>query len=81
MFRFFNPIEAMTLSIRMALAMAEAQRTMAVQMLAVAGALSGMARPAPDTPPAEPEAPVQMAAERARRAGGARRKAGGGSTV
>lgn len=75
MFRFFNPIEAMTLSIRMALAMAEAQRTLAVQMIAVAGALSGAARSAPET--ASPP-PVQMSAERARRAGAARRKAGGG---
>lgn len=74
MFRFFNPIEAMTLSIRMALAMAEAQRTLAVQMVAVAGALSGMARPQPSS---EAQPPVEIARERAARAGGARRKAGG----
>lgn len=76
MFRLFNPIEAMTLSIRMALAVAEAQRTLAVQMLAVAGALSGMARP---QPPTEAPPPVAIAAERAARAGSARRKSGGGT--
>lgn len=77
MFRFVSPIEMMALSFRMALAMADAQRMMAVQMLAMAGALRPVADPAP--PAAEVPAdtpPVQIAAERARRAGSPRRKGG-----
>lgn len=79
MFHFFNPIEVMALSIRMALAMAEAQRTMAVQMMAAASALSGVSRPA--VPAEDTVPPVQIDTERARRAGGARRKSAAGASA
>jgi hypothetical protein len=74
MFPIMSPVAVMAMTIRMTLSVCEAQRLMALQMLAMAGAMASMGRaPAEPAKGAEPPAVTQISAAPRRRAAAARR--------
>lgn len=74
MFPIMSPVAAMAMTIRMTLSVCEAQRLMAVQMLAVASAMANMGRtPAEPAAGAETPATADVSPAPRRRAAAARR--------